>query len=193
MMMKSAVREKLGSMVPGQDLVVTGYIGWKGTRVIAGEMQQDLLKWFTSDYLESILQRKWNQLDPDTVKDLGVTEYEMIEEGGIMAALWNLSGVYEIGIEFQLRQIPIRQETIELCERYDLNPYRLLSEDCCLLVADNGGQLVEALRKRAIYAVVIGKVNSGIKREIYQGDSRGFLDRPKKDELKKVVPTYFIK
>jgi len=75
----------------------------------------------------------------------------------------------------------------EICERYDLNPYRLFSTGCLLFSADNGGDLVHALKEQGIHAAVIGKVTGGIKRIIDHGESVGYLDRPSEDELYKVL------
>lgn len=60
-------------------------------------------------------------------------------------ALWNLSGAYQKGFEIDLHQIPVRQETIEVCEFYDLSPYDLLCGNCMVFVADNGAHLVKEL------------------------------------------------
>lgn len=192
--MKSSIREQRGSMKPDQDLVLAGFVGQAGARVIAIEKEAELEQWFAKDYIEQIKENQNVHLtgNLEQWREFGATECEPVGEGGVYTALWNLSGAYEVGIECVLHQIPIKQETIEICERYDLNPYRLLSENCLLLVADNGGHLAAALSEKGISAAVIGKVNPGIKREIYNGTGRGFLDRPKKDELKKVVPSYFL-
>lgn len=191
--MKPIVREKKGSMSQGQDLVAAGFAGFAGTRVLAQNEKETLLGWFSTDYVKQLCEEEQIPVDPELEhwNAYGVTECEAAGEGGIYTALWNLSGAYEVGIEFQIRNIPIKQSTIEICERYDLNPYRLLSDGCVVFVADNGGQFCEVLKKQGILAAVIGKVNPGIKREIYLEENRGFLDRPKKDELKKVVPGYF--
>lgn len=187
--MRPVVRENTGFMKPGQDLVIAGFVGQAGARIIAREKSAELCAWFTKDYIEQIKQSKEVKLSGNLElwRDFGASECEAIGEGGVFTALWNLSGAYGAGIEFALHQIPIKQETIEICERYDLNPYRLYSEDCLLLVAGNGGHLVKALNANHIPAVVIGRVNTGIKREIYHGDVIGYLDRPTKDELIKVV------
>lgn len=191
--MKQIIREYTGTMRPGQDLVIAGFVGQAGARIIAREMEQELAPWFTKDYIEEIKQNNDVELNGNLEqwRQSGAAACEPVGEGGVYTALWNLSGAYEVGIEFYLHQIPIKQETVEICERYDLNPYRLWSENCLLFAADHGGHLSEALKVMGIPAVVIGKVNPGIKREIYHGDGKGFLDRPKKDELKKVVPGYF--
>ena len=118
---------------------------------------------------------------------MGATEGEPAGEGVILSALWNLSGAYMTGIEFSLRQIPVKQETIEVCERYDLNPYRLYSDGCLLFVTDNGGEMVLALEREGIHAAVIGRVTEGIGRIIRHGESSGYLDRPAEDEIHKVL------
>lgn len=180
-------------MNPGQDLIVAGYAGCAGTRIIARKRETELLTWFSCDYIRRIQETCEPEIHDKSElwQEIGATEWEVVGEGGIYTALWNLSGAYLCGIEFGLHQIPIKQETIEICERYDLNPYRLWSDNCMLLVADNGGHLVESLRKKGIVSAVIGRVNPGIKREIYYGEVRGFLDRPQEDELQKVVPEFF--
>lgn len=191
-MMRKVERENTGTMRPGQDLVVAGYAGLAGTVILARMQRASLKRWFTGDYLDMIISHEdmaWNG-NLEYWKSFGATECEPAGEGGILTALWNLSGAYETGIEFSLRRIPVKQETIEVCERLELNPYRLYSKGCCLLAADNGGQMVEALSREGIFARVIGKVNRGIAREIMSAEGHGYLDRPQPDEMKKVVPDY---
>lgn len=200
--MRKIIRENHGTMKPGQDLVIAGYIGQEGARIIACAREEELRQWFSKDYIEQIKTNRDVEAltgNLEQWREFGATECEPIGEGGVYTALWNLSGAYKVGIEFQLLQIPIKQETVEVCERYDVNPYRLYSENCVLLVADNGGHLVRALEEKGIPAVVIGRVNPGIKREILHGrpgtvspdeteeEGRGYLDRPARDELYKVV------
>lgn len=192
--MRRILRDNTGSMYPGQDLVVAGYAGLEGSRVIAANRRTELLSWFSGSFIEDILKQESvpEVRGLEFWKEFGATECEIAGEGGIFTALWTLSGAYETGIWFSLRKIPIKQATVEICERYDLNPYRLLCKDCCLLTADNGMDLVNALAAENIDSTVIGKVRQGIKREIFNGESEGFMERPQKDELKKVVPDYFI-
>lgn len=191
-MMHKVERENTGTMRPGQDLVVAGFAGLAGTVLLTRIQRKRLENWFSGEYLELILSHEkvaWSG-NLEYWKTFGATECEPAGEGGILTALWNLSGAYETGIEFSLRQIPVKQETIEVCERLELNPYRLYSKGCCLLVADNGGQMVKALAGERIFAQVIGKVNRGIAREILSAEGHGYLDRPQPDEMKKVVPDY---
>lgn len=125
--------------------------------------------------------------EPAWFQSVGVTDWEVVGEGGIYAALWTLSGGHEQGIGVDLRLIPFKQQTIEVCERLGLNPYGLMSDNCLLLVAENGNQTVRLLSEQGIPAAVIGSVTPGVKREIYHQDSIGYMERPRRDELWRVL------
>ena len=90
-----------------------------------------------------------------------ISAWEAVGEGGVLAALWNFSGKMDIGIEFDLKKIPLRQITVEVCELFHLNPYRLLTSDAFVAAADNGGRAVRALEQLGIPAAVIGRGDGG--------------------------------
>lgn len=191
-MMRKIERENSGKMSAGQELVVAGFAGQSGSAAIAAARRQELLRWFSSEYLDLAALRPEDERlrQSDFWEQFDVTEWEPAGEGGILTAIWNLSGAYETGVSFSLRRIPIRQETVEICERFELNPYRLYSRGCYLLAAENGGRLVEALAACQIPAQVIGTVNRGIAREMKIQDDWGFLERPQPDEIRKVIADF---
>lgn len=193
-MMRKIERENTGLLRAGQDLVVAGYVGLAGTVELAKEKKEALCQWFSDEYMDEIAGcSSYLELPEDSHfwESCGAAEWETVGEGGILTAIWNLTGAYETGVSFYLRQIPIRQETVEVCERLELNPYRLYSRGCVLLTADNGGQLVRTLEEKQIPAKVIGLVNKGIAREMIVQEGRGFLERPQPDEITKVIPGFF--
>ena len=191
-MMRKIERENTGLLQAGQDLVVAGYAGLAGTVKLAEAAKEELSRWFSDEYMEEIADAApLCPVSPEFWRSCGAAEWEPAGEGGILTAIWNLTGAYETGVEFYLRQIPIRQETVEVCERLELNPYRLYSQGCVLLTADNGGQLVRALAAKNIPAQVMGRVNKGIAREMIVQEGRGFLERPQPDEITKVIPGFF--
>lgn len=67
-----------------------------------------------------------------------------------MNSLWNMLEAYGLGCTIELRAIPILQETVEVCEVFDINPYRLSSGGCLLMAADNGFSALNALRREAL-------------------------------------------
>ena len=58
-------------------------------------------------------------------------------------------------------KVPIRQETIEICEIFDINPYKLNSEGAVLIGIPAGEALVQELRRMGMMAAVIGQTNAG--------------------------------
>ena len=215
-MMRRIERENTGLMKAGQDLVVAGFAGLAGTKVLLEARREQLKQWFSEEYLDMAAAQEGVDVCRDEAgnrrerqevaesqdataaygmafwSEFGAVECEEAGEGGIFTAIWNLSGAYETGVEVSLRQIPIAQATIEVCERLELNPYRLYSRGCYLLAAENGGRMVRRLAEKGILAAVVGSVNRGIAREILNAESRGFLERPQPDELLKLVPEYSL-
>lgn len=194
-----------GKMKAGQDLVAAGYAGLAGTCILAKVRRRELENRFTADYLDGLARydnpefrmqslEQGNPQDgaglPECGKGFAVAEREPAGEGGILTAIWKLSGAYRLGVEFSLRRIPIRQGTIELCELWGLNPYRLYSDGCWILASENGGRLAENLERQGIAAAVIGIVTPGIARVIVDGGEQSFLNRPQPDELEKVAPDW---
>lgn len=190
-MMRKIDREPNGRGIfaPGQDLVVAGAIAKKGVRAAVDKKRDVLEARFSKLFmwnLETALNEKLN-LTPEQMTAAGATEWEYIEEGGILAALWNLSGAYAQGITFSLLKFPVKQEIIEVCELLDLNPYRLWSGECVLMAADHGEDLVARLAEEGVRAKVIGKVEKGIARKMTGVGGTGYLERPQPDEIYKLV------
>ena len=191
--MRLIEREPRGVMMPGNDLVAAGFAGREGARLIARAREEELLGWFSRDYIRRIQEEDCFTMDHKSPpwRKYGALEWEEVSEGGILTALWNLSGAYMLGFEIHLHQIPVKQETIEVCERYDLNPYRLYSKNCVIAAAENGGDLVRRLCEAGIPSAVIGMVSQGIRREIRYSQVRGYLERPREDELYKILAKEF--
>lgn len=173
----------------GQDIVVTKYLGIEGTAIIAKEKEAQLLTRFPKDLVETAKGfDAYISVIPEAkiAVEQGVSAMHDVTEGGIYGALWELSEASGIGLEIDLQAIPFRQETIEICEYFGLNPYYLISSGCMLMAADNGYDLVRALKKAGIPASVIGKATKGPAKRIINGEEEAFLERPKTDELYKI-------
>ena len=113
----------------------------------------------------------------------GVCGMHDVSRGGIFGALWELAQRAGVGLEIDLKKIPVKQETIEICEFFELNPYELLSGGCLLMVTDNGQALVDVLAREGIPAAVIGRTTAGKDRVIYNEGEKRYLDRAKMDQM----------
>ena len=106
-----------------------------------------------------------------------------VSEGGIYGALWELGECYRVGLEIDLKKIPIRQETVEVCEFFHLNPYKLLSTGSVLIVSKDGDFIVSEIGKAGGTASVIGKVTGGNDRVLFCEEEKRFLEMTQTDEL----------
>ncbi len=174
---------------PGDDIIVTGWIGLQGTSILAKEKERELRERFSVPFLE-----KAQQLDhllsilPDSriFKEFEVSSVQTVIGGGIYRALWELAEQNGIGLDLELRSIPVRQETVEICEYFRINPYRLLSGGCMLLTTPHGQLLKNGLEQRGIHASWIGSSVNGVAKRFICGERIIYLDRPKPDEIFKI-------
>ena len=179
---------KTAGLKPGQELVMTKWAGLEGTVIIARDKEEELSGRFNQDFIEraqSMFQDISVVKEARIAKEIGVSSMHDVTEGGIFGALWEVAAASSVGIEVDLKKIPIKQETIEICEFYDLNPYMLMSSGCMLISTEKGNALVEALEKEGISSTIIGKVVEGNDRIIINEDESRYLEPPKTDELYK--------
>ena len=171
---------------PGQDIVLSKWIGMEGTAILAGRAREGLLHRYPA-YLvdEAVCLDRWMSVIPEaaTAMKSGVCAMHDVSEGGIFGALWELAERTGAGLTIDLKKIPLRQETVEVCEYCNVNPYELLSGGCLIMVTEDGAGLKAALEAEKIPAAVIGKVTDSRDRIIYNEDEVRYMDRPKNDEI----------
>ena len=98
---------------------------------------------------------------------------------GFLAALWYLCEICGSGCDADIKKIPVRQETVEICEHYDLDLYEAECEGMVLIAAPDGDALLYELERRGLAAQKIGILTSGKARTLrYAGHTR-YLDRPR--------------
>lgn len=175
---------------PGMDILVTKWIGIEGTSILAKEKEQELLKRFSSSFVgQAKAFDAYITVLPEAAVAVrsGVSAMHDVTEGGIFGALWEMAEASGVGLEIDLKKIPIRQETVEICEFFGLNPYQLISSGCMLMAAEDGNTLVRELKKAGIPAEIIGKATAGNDRVLLNEEERRFLEPPKTDELYKAL------
>ena len=181
---------KTGGARPGMDIVVSKWIGIEGTVILAKERERELLSRYATTFIDRSkdLDAYISVLSEAAVAARsGVSAMHDITEGGIFGALWEMAEASGVGLEIDLKKIPVRQETIEICEFFGLNPYELISGGSMLMAAEDGNQLVHELKKAGIPAAVIGKAMAGNDRVLRNEEERRFLEPPKLDELYRVI------
>ncbi len=178
-----------GHVKPNCSLVMTKWIGLEGTVILAKEKEAQLLTRYPHALIKEAQGfEKYLPILPEAATALksGVCAMHDVRNGGVFGALFELSRSTGVGLSVDLKQIPIKQETIEICEFYDLNPYELLSGGCLLLVAEDAEALVEVLAADNIPAVVIGKTKEGNDKVVINGEEVRFIEPAKPDEIFKI-------
>ena len=175
---------------PEQDIVVTKWIGLEATTILAKEREEELRKRFSAGIVDTAIGfDQFLSVVPESriAMEHGVTAMHDITEGGVFGALWEMASGAGVGLEVDLKKIPIRQETVEICQYFDLNPYQIMSSGSMMIAADDGHELVRKLEKAGIHAAVVGRTNAGNDRILRNGEDVRYLDKPQPDELYKVL------
>lgn len=174
----------------GMDIIVTKWVGLEGTAILAKEKREELLSRFSENFI--FRAQKFDQMlsvipEAATAMKSGVGAMHDVTEGGIFGALWEMAEASGVGLEIEWKSIPLKQETVEICEYFGISPYELISSGAMLMAAEDGNKLLMDLKKAGIEATIIGKATAGNDRVLINGEERRFLEPPKTDELYKVL------
>lgn len=182
---KEAKLRPLSNIGPGQDIVLCGYIGLEGMLRILDECKEELGKRFAPSFLRQMksLENQLIQLDAIQMASDCVAAMQQIGSGGISGTLWEMAEAADVGLAVDLKKMSIRQETVEVCEYYHLNPYQMTSTGSILMITEHGERLMQILRAGGARASVLGVTTAGNARVITSGEERRFLERPAPDEL----------
>lgn len=177
---------RLRGAAPGQDVVISKWIGLEGTSLLArqyGELLSERLPVYFVEEAAGFDRLLSVVPEAATAVKSGVCAMHDVSEGGIFGALWELAEGAGVGLTIDLKKLPLRQETVEVCECCNVNPYELLSGGCLLMTCEDGSALVSALRAEGIAAVTVGKVTDSNDRILVNEDEVRYLDRPKVDQI----------
>ena len=180
------VRKKLA----GQDIIITKWIGLEGTADLAARNQEELLTRYPAYLVEEAAAfDRYYFILPEAataVKSGGCTMHDA-SEGGIFAGLWEMAEGAGVGLTIDMKKLPLRQETVEVCEFCNVNPYELRSGGSLIIASPEGTAVVEALAAEGIPAVIVGRFTDSNERLILNEDEVRYMDRPQRDEIYKSV------
>ena len=164
----------------GQDIVMTGYMALESTGVAAVQHREELsfapgYLAGAADYLQELSVVKHAQI----ALEHGSAVMHDLSETGVFGGLWELGEKMQAGMEIEARNIPVHQETIELSEQLEQNPYTMQSAGSLLVVTRDGNGLVHRYEKEGIHAALIGKVMPGHDKVLLNRDERRFIEQPR--------------
>ena len=168
---------------------VKGFVGNLGTKVLIENKYNELSKHFNNEYLKMLIKSINETLEDGENPSLylldKIIDIEQVSKGGILSSLWKICDRNKWGLTFSLGDIPILQGTIEISNYFNINPYRLLSNNVFIIVSnenfDNEG--IDNIYK-------FGEINTTKKRVRIDGESEAFLTKNYKDEIDYIIPKF---
>lgn len=177
---------------PDMDIVMTKWVGLYGGALLAHLKKEELLTRYPASYIDKAA---GYMKDASLMPELAVIEAAVavcpdcilaahdVTNGGLFGALWQLLSACHCGGSMELSKIPIKQEIIEICEYFDINPYMMNGQGSMLLITAHGNDLVKQFHQKGIEANVIGKTTKEIDRKVFIGEEERYLVPPKGDAL----------
>lgn len=172
---------------PGE-IILCGYAGLEGMLRILALDPPELRERFVSDFLDRAAALKCEIIRPEKILNLSCrmrASVFQIGQGGIFASLWELAQTGNVGFEIPMSQIALKQETVEICEFYRLNPYLLTSCGSYLVLTGQGDEMLDRLAQDGVPAVRLGRALRQNAKVLISGEERRYLDRPAEDELQR--------
>ncbi|MDO4333305.1 MAG: AIR synthase-related protein [Eubacteriales bacterium] len=182
--------KKSGKMAENGQIVMTKWAGLEGSAILASRCFDRLRERYPSHLLEEAagFGRMLSVLpEAAAAGKSGVSALCAAAEGGIFRALWTLAQRAGVGLEIDLKKIPIRQETVEICNYLDLNPYELAGNGSLLCITAHGETLLKELQREKIPAAIIGMATANNDKVIVNGEEKRFLEPAKMDEIYKIL------
>ncbi len=171
---------------PGQDIVVTKWIGLEATAILARECEEYLRGKISEEFLDTAASfKEFLSVVPDAeaAARSGAVLMHDITEGGVLGALWEAAEVGRTGVDIDLSAIPVREETTAICDAFSVDPLRIMSSGSLLIIAEDGNKLAGKLKDLGIHSAVIGKTTEGEERILRNGAIVTKLNAPEPDML----------
>ena len=179
--------------VAGAKIIMTKWCGLCGTALLAEHYKEALCTRYTRSFIEKaeMFSDKVSILkEAELAREAGALVMHAAAEGGIFGALWEFAEQIGCGMDIDIRKIPINQETVEICEYFDCNPYQLRAEGSLLLVSKNAEQLCSVFQNAGIPAAVIGELKEGNDRRLLNEDEVRFLEPNRVEEYERIRESF---
>ncbi len=180
----------LAAPLAGQSIIMTKWAGMSG----AWLLEQEYHEAFVNKYNHHIARQIQAMDQYFSVRKEAMVALEQepcflydLSESGVFGGLWEAAQAGHTGLWVDLKQIPIRQEVVELCDFVDINPYKIPSAGALLIGTEHGERLVNTLKRLGIPAAVIGNFTPGNDRVVTNEDEVRYLEPPSGREFPKKV------
>ena len=158
-----------GGAKPGDKLILTKSAGIEGTAILASDRESQLRKAVDSSTLKRAKEffRKISVVKEAILafKTGGVHAMHDPTEGGVLGGIHEMTDASNVGVKVFEEKIPVEQETVKICEFFQIDPLQLISSGALLISVkpESANKIIEKLRKHEIHASVIGEFTKDLK------------------------------
>ena len=172
-----------------KDIIMTGYAAMGGISYILYNRENEI-----KEHLPGLIINKAKK----HIKENSVNVYDIIKKenasaivrpvslGGIYKALWNAAEELGTGVTVYQKMIPIRQEFIEICECYNINPYMFDGKGAFIIISEYGNRIVRMLGRYGVKCVIIGHTTDNNDKVIINNDEKRYIESRIIDEMIKI-------
>ncbi len=175
----------------GDAIVMTKWAGLEGTSIIARERRKELQEVLGKELVE----RAASFSDMISVvkeallaAELGARAMHDPTEGGLANGLHEMADSSGLGFRVFADRIPVREETLKICDLYGLDPLSLLGSGSLLAAVPKSllRGVLDGLKRIGVKATAIGEF-TGEERVIVTREGEREMPRPESDEIWKIV------
>ena len=166
-------------------IIITEYIALAGTAKLASAHENELRAYYPSELVDTAISFA-DKADTGKVrltagKFPGACVFDPGEKG-LLAELWDMAESLSCGLDIDIKAIPVKQESVEVCEFLDEDPYRIDSTGSLLIITEDTLGLKKALEDEGIKASVIGRLTDSRARILRNNGRTRYLDRNREQE-----------
>ena len=190
---KGTMMQLLDKMVPGDKVIISGNAGHFGATLLALDKPRQMRTKFADDFIKKSIMSPAEYSIESKAKAFiegGAVYMHDVSFGGIYRTLSEVAEHSNLGIDIIHENVPIRQDTIEICEFWGINPYMLVGTGALVAVCHEKDltKMEETLKKKKIDYKIAGTLTKSAERVIHseKGEMNRSLNLYDSDELYKV-------
>lgn len=180
-------------------ILLVNSIGLFGAKLLMERREEEVKSLFPAFFVQEAGENIEAALDKKAVIEEIIKSEDLVKhslyvkelgEGGLYNALWLMGEALDTGMEIEASRITVLQETIEILDHFDLNPYYTESQGAYLLVSTNAARDLWTFWQQDISCSLIGILTPPPARNIISGTKKEHirsLDRPQPDPLHQLL------
>jgi hydrogenase expression/formation protein HypE len=175
----------------GDRILMTKTAGIEGTAILASDRKEKLKSALSPPALK-IAQEFFAKISVTkealtAYRSGGVQAMHNPTEGGIAGGIHEIADASNLGFRIYEERIPIAEETVQICQFFNINPLCLIASGSMLIAArtELAENILTSLRKKQISATAIGEFLSSPEKRIIvrKNGAEQELKRPVSDHL----------